>query len=182
MTVTHWAPRFLGSRPWATHLDGWCFRLRESAPRKEGDTVQSRAAKEHLLEVLTPVVSIVSGKVIILHHRPSLQSLNKYLSAPTVHQASCLYLEKSDWMMLCVFSSVASWLDTGAASRTLKANFLMFSVWLLTPRWQVLQFHFSSSSQWIGKNSKWKQGHSIKNFFSIFHKKRKLAICPKKIF
>lgn len=76
--------------------------------------VQSRAAKEHLLEVLTPVVSIVSGKVIILHHRSSLQSLSKYLSALTVRQASCLYLEKSDSGMLCVFTSVTSWLVTGA--------------------------------------------------------------------
>ena len=89
------------------------FQAEGECSKEGGKYLPEQSCQEHLLEVLTPMVSIVSGKVIILHHRPSLQSLNKYLSAPTVRQASCLYLEKSDSLMLCVFSSVTSWLVTG---------------------------------------------------------------------
>lgn len=85
------------------------FQVEGECSKEGGIYGPEQSCQEHMLEVLTPMVSIVSGKVIILHHRPSLQSLNKYLSAPTVRQASCLYKEKSDSLMLCVFSSVTSW-------------------------------------------------------------------------
>lgn len=80
MMGAHWLPRVEST---GHTLDEWLFRLRESVLRKEENAAQSRAAKHHLLEVLTPKVSPVPGEVIILRHRPSLQSvLNTYLWSP----------------------------------------------------------------------------------------------------
>lgn len=69
-TVPHWLPRVDRT---ATLSDDRCLGLRESAPWMEEHAAQSRAAQDHPSEVLTSVVSITSGKRIILHRKPPPQ-------------------------------------------------------------------------------------------------------------